>query len=355
MKINDIENVVELLKIAKIGFLEPEEKERPEIQDLKVEQFSLPERSDTNLPIISVDGSYSFLFSFLGAETWIILFRIAITEYRIEIIDGKIHYIMNSPPKVYDHLNIISFNNAVLSAQPEVYSNVAQIAERFQERKPQIFASNIMTYLEDKALEEISKTCNSCILLKDGALLTFKALKREDIYKNILLNCRMNDISLIGVSKSTSTHFFGSVLTDDYFLKRYYDITYPNLAYIHVPKDVIEKQTKFDVWGEVHFAKLHKEASKWFRIDIGHDLGNKKELFSSLATYSMVQLIPGYPIGLIEAHKMAKSVRDLKESYELELLESLKTLNLRPEDILDGKVDMDGRQFKSFHEILDQI
>ena len=69
----------------------------------------------------------------------------------------------------------------------------------------------------------------------------------------------------------------------------------------------------------------------------------------------MVQLIPGYPIGLIEAHKMAKSVRDLKESYELELLESLKTLNLRPEDILDGKVDMDGRQFKSFHEILDQI
>ena len=41
---------------------------------------------------------------------------------------------MDSPPKVYDHLNLISFNNAVLSAQPDVYSIVAEIAERFQER-----------------------------------------------------------------------------------------------------------------------------------------------------------------------------------------------------------------------------
>ena len=356
MNISDIEMIVELLKLAKISSLSPEDEEKPaEIKDLNGVNFSLPTNMDDMIPIVSVDGSYSFLFSFLGAETWIVLFRIAVTEYMFEMNDDKMYYNMHSPPKVYDHLNLISFNESVLAAQPEVYSNVASVAERFQERKAQIFASNIMTYLEDKALEEISESENNCILLKDGALLTFKALKREDIYKNILLNCRMNDIMFAGISKSTSTHLFGNVLTDDYFLKTFYETKYPDLTYIYIPKSIIEKQTKFDVWGEVHFAKLHKEASKWFRVDIGHDNGDKNKLFSSLGAYSLVQLLPGYPIGLIEAHKLAKSVRDLKESYELELLESLKNLNLKPQDILDGTVDMDGRQFNSFHEILDKL
>ena len=130
---------------------------------------------------------------------------------------------------------------------------------------------------------------------------------------------------------------------------------YSNLTYIKIPDTFIERQTKFDAWGKIHFAKLHKEASKWFRIDIDFNIKDKNKLFSSIAAYSMVQLIPGYPIGLIEAHKVAKSVRDLKESYELELLESLRKMGLKAEDILDGAVDMNGKQYGSFHEILDQL
>ena len=52
----------------------------------------------------------------------------------------------------------------------------------------------------------------------------------------------------------------------------------------------------------------------------------------------MVHLLPGYPIGLMETHKLAKSVRDLKGSYELELLRELRGLGLRSEDILEGAV-----------------
>ncbi len=48
-------------------------------------------------------------------------------------------------------------------------------------------------------------------------------------------------------------------------------------------------------------------------------------------------------------------MRDLKESYEIELLRELKNLGLKSEDILDGAVDMNGREFNSFHEILDQL
>ncbi len=307
------------------------------------------------LPLITVDGSYCFLFSFLGAETWIVLFRIAVTEYCIKLKKDKINYCIKTAPQVYDHLNLISFNKTVLSSQPPAFTTVSEIASRFQDRKAQIFASNIMIYLEDKTLEKLSETRKNCILIKDGALLTYKELNRGDIYKNILLNCRTNDILLAGVSKSTSTHLLGNVYTDDFFLKKYYNNEFPDLTYVYIPKEIIEDQTKFDVWGDVHFAKFHKDAVKWFRVDIDSNVRDKDRLFSSIAAYSMVHLLPGYPIGLMETHKLAKSVRDLKESYEIELLRELKNLGLKSEDILDGAVDMNGREFKSFHEILDQL
>ena len=354
MKTTDIQNVIELLKLAKFKEEGGDEKEgkKPE---LEAKSFTLPDHLTDVLPLISVDGSYCFLFSFLGAETWIVLFRIAVTEYCIKLKKDKIHYCIKTAPQVYDHLNLISFNETVLSSQPSVFTTTSEIASRFQDRKAQIFASNIMTYLEDKTLEKLSETRNNIILIKDGALLTFKELKREDIYKNILLNCRMNDNLLAGISKSTSTHLLGNVYTDDFFLKKYYNSEFPDLTYVYIPKEIMEAQTKFDVWGDVHFAKLHKDAVKWFRVDIDHNVIDKDRLFSSIAAYSMVHLLPGYPIGLMETHKLAKSVRDQKESYEIELLRELRNLGLKSEDILDGAVDMNGREFNSFHEILDQI
>ncbi|MFX1477955.1 MAG: hypothetical protein ACFFCI_07465 [Promethearchaeota archaeon] len=354
MNIKDIKRVIELLKLTKIGIelKEDEEKPKPEIEAV---QFNLPKNIANTPPLITVDGSYCFLFSFLGAETWIVLFRIAVTEYSIEVKNGKIHYSINATPQIFDHLDLLSFNNIVLSSQPEAFSTVADIASRFQERKAQIFASNIMIYLEDKTLEHLSRTRENCILVKDGALLTFKELKWSEIYKKILVNCRMNDILLAGVSKSTSTHLLGNVYTDDFFLKKFYNTTFPDLTYVYIPEEFLEHQTKFDVWGDVHFAKFHRDAVKWFRVDVDRNVHDKDALFSSLAAYSMVHLLPGYPIGLMETHKLAKSVRDLKESYELGLLGELQRLGLHSEDILDGAVDMNGREFNSFHEILDQI
>jgi len=355
VRVQDIQSVVDLLKLAKIGLEEKKEREENELEALDAVEFNLPENLNGVKPLISVDGSYAFLFSFLGAETWIVMFRIATTEYKIEIKNGEIHYCMNASPKVYDHLNVISFNEIILASQPKVYSKTADIASNFEGRRSNIFASNIMSYLEDLTLDKISKTRKNCILLKDGALLTFKALERESIYRNILSNCRENNIMFAGVSKSTSTHLLNDFYTDDYFLKKYYDKKYANLTYVPIPEELIKKQTKFDIWGDVHFAKLHKEALKWFRVDIAKEMDYKDDLFSSIAAYSMIKLIPGYPIGLIETHKVAKSVRDFKESYLLELLESFKKLGMDFKDILDGAVDIDGRQYRSFHEILDQI
>ncbi|GAG98548.1 unnamed protein product, partial [marine sediment metagenome] len=140
MKITDIQNVVELLKLAKFGEEGDDEKERKK-PELEAKSFALPDHLTNVLPLITVDGSYSFLFSFLGAETWIVLFRIAITEYCIELKKDKIHYCIKTAPQIYDHLNLISFNESVLSSQPSVFTTISEIASRFQDRKAQIFAS----------------------------------------------------------------------------------------------------------------------------------------------------------------------------------------------------------------------
>jgi len=356
MKKEDIDNIVELLKIAKSGALEREEKERKGLRELPAISFNLPENMQKVRPIVSVDGSFSFLFSFLGADTWIVLFRIAVTDYQLEEKNGEIHYTLRNPLKVFDHLNLLSFSEKVLSQQPEPFLLAERVAERFQTRKQVLFASNIMTYLEHKTLEKISETYKDCILFADGALVSIKKLRRVELFNRIIENCKRNNILFAGISKTTSTHFFNKFYSDDYYLKKFYDKKYSGLTYIRVPiKEYEAELKKFFLHGEVFFTKLNENATKWFRIDIGVDGGNKENFFSQIAAYSMVHLVPGYPIGLIETHKIAKSVRNFKEVYELELIESLKNIGLNADEILDGAVDIDGEHLRSFHELLDLV
>ncbi len=353
------DEIIEIVRILKYVRKDPKDIEPKEEKDLSSQvnaiEFELPKSLEDTLPCIAVDGSYCFLFSFLGAETWIALFRIAIVDYKISIRDEKIHYIQNRPPKYYDHLSLISFNPDILKHQYPIYKQIAKFSERFQERKSSLFASNLLSYLEQKALKKISSEYSNCILLKDGALLSFKGIPKVSMLEEIIENCKANDILFAGISKSTNLRSFNHALTDDYFLKRFYDKKYSNLTHIPISKDHFQKQTKYDVWGDVHLAKLHGSATKWFRVDVGADKGDSDSFFSALAAYSQVHLLPGYPISLLEAHKLAKSVRDLKTTYELEIIDYLKEIGVSPAEFIAGEVDYEGREFGSFHEILDQL
>ncbi len=202
---------------------------------------------------------------------------------------------------------------------------------------------------------QISSKYSNCILLKDGALLSFKGIPKITFLEEIIENCKTNDILFAGISKSTNMRTFEHALTDDYYLKRFYDKKYSNLTHIPISKDHFKAQKRFDVWGDVHLAKLHESATKWFRVDVGSDRGDTNLFFSSLAAYSKVHLLPGYPVSLLEAHKLAKSVRDLKTTYELEIIDYLKEIGVTPEELISGEVDVEGREYGSFHEILDQL
>ncbi len=356
MRKDEIQEIIRILKSIRKDPAEFDpKKEKDEPPQIQAVEFALPSNLQDIIPCIAVDGSYCFLFSFLGSETWIALFRIAILDYKIEIKNDKIHYIQNNPPKYFDHLSLISFNPDILKYQYPLYSQIAKIAERFPERKASLFASNLLSYLEEKALLQISSEYSNCILLKDSALLSFKGIPKISFLKEINENCKANDILFAGISKSTTLRYFEHALTDDYYLKRFFDKKYANLTYIPVSKDHFKKQQRYDVWGDVYIAKLHESATKWFRVDVGVDRGNVDSLFSILALYSKVHLLPGYPISLIEAHKLAKSVRDLKTTYELEIIDYLKEIGISPEELIAGEVDVEGREYGSFHELLDDL
>jgi len=356
MRKEEIQEIIRILNsIRKVpSELEPKaEKGIP--SQFKAIEFTLPKNLEEIIPCVGVDGSYCFLFSFLGAETWIVLFRISILDYKISIKDNKTLYIQNNPPKYYDHLSLISFNPDILKLQYSIYREIADFSSRFQERKASLFASNILSYLEQKALHKISSEYSNCILLKDGALLSFKGIPKISMFEEIIKNCKTNGILFAGISKSSALRSFKHALTDDYFLNRFYNSTFTNLTHIPISKDYFATQQKYDVWGEVHLSKLHESAIKWFRVDVGYDGGDINTFFSSLAAYSQAHLLPGYPISLIEAHKLAKSVRDLKTTYELEIMDYLREIGVSPEEIIAGEVDYEGREFGSFHEILDQL
>ncbi|MHA1454237.1 MAG: hypothetical protein ACTSRD_15375, partial [Promethearchaeota archaeon] len=193
MKKDELIEIVRILKSVRKDPNEIKPKEEKELPSkLNAIEFELPKAIEDTLPCIAVDGSYCFLFSFLGAETWIALFRIAILDYKISIKDEKIHYIQNNPPKYFDHLSLISFNPEILKHQYPIYKQIAQFSERFQERKSSLFASNLLSYLEEKALLQISSDYSNCILLKDGALLSFKGIPKISFLEQIIENCKAN-------------------------------------------------------------------------------------------------------------------------------------------------------------------
>lgn len=353
----ELDNIIELMRIVKDQEREQEQDIQKSHKDMKFRPFDTFADGDSIRPIISVDGSYSFLFSFLGADTWIVLFRIAVTDYKLIQNGPKTQYIINRPLQVYDTVHVLSFNKNILLEQPPVFRLAKRDAEKFKTRKQIIFAANIMTYLEHKTLERISNSYSDCILFADGSLVSVKRLKRQPVFNKINRNCVRNNILFAGVSKTTSTHFFNDFYCDDHFLKKFHDKVHPTPTYIEIPKVRFDTkyQKRFARHGEIHFAKLNEHAEKWFRVDIGNDNGDKDAFFSQIAAYSKVHTIPGYPIGLIEAHKVAKTVRQsqIKNYYENKLIGSLEKIGLTSQEILDGAVDIDGEHWRSFHETLD--
>ena len=102
-------------------------------------------------------------------------------------------------------------------------------------------------------------------------------------------------------------------------------------------------------------ARLHAQAPKWFRVDVGTFRDDPDFVFSHLAAHSKSGLSLGYPFALIEAHRLAVLIRQHREFLEDEILKECARLGMTVGEVAAGLTQMEGRRHGAFHEYLDRV
>ena len=126
------------------------------------------------------------------------------------------------------------------------------------------------------------------------------------------------------------------------------------LAYARAPK-ASESAKEGLLYGDIYYARLHSQARKWFRVDVGTFRDEPDHVFGQLAPYAKSLVSVGYPLPLIEAHRMAVTVRQLKPVYEEAVIKSALRMGLDVRTILQGLTGVEGRKRSAFHEYLDKL
>jgi hypothetical protein len=109
------------------------------------------------------------------------------------------------------------------------------------------------------------------------------------------------------------------------------------------------------LFGDIYYARLHPRARKWFRVDLGTFRDRPDEAFGQLAAYGKSLVSVGYPWPLIEAHRMAVTVRQLKPMYQESVMKMALRMGLDVRTVLDGLTQVEGRRRSAFHEYLDKV
>jgi hypothetical protein len=327
----DIENLLSLIK----KHYDNAQSETEKIFDkMKIKPFTL---SDEKMDLVGIDGSYTFLLNF--SSVWIALIRVAALHYSLGggfVLKDK---------KSVDRYVPIAADEKIVETFPEEYQ---KLLKTIKMKNPNEVVNEYRRILEHQFVNEISKEKTNCIVALDGALTTPFSKEFADMMNDTIKNCEKNNNILVGVSKDSLTHAFGSYFTDEELLGNFKD----GLYYVKAP-EIFQKGYKPPLFGDVYFALLHPK-SKWFRIDIGTNKNHPEDVFSKLANYAKSSICPGYVYPLLEAHKYVVTVRQFKEIYENEILR-VASKHFSINEIINAFTDVDGKRNSSFHSFLDRV
>src|SRR5881628_2923391 len=102
----------------------------------------------------------------------------------------------------------------------------------------------------------------------------------------------------------------------------------------------------------VHRLELADRDRHAVRLDEGPRISDRHE---ALAAYGKSLVSVGYPWPLIEAHRMAVTVRQLKPVHQETVMKMALRMGLDVRTILDGLTQVEGRKRSAFHEYLDKV
>lgn len=282
-----------------------------EHEEVKLSKF---ERAINEYPMIAVDGSYLPLYSKDFATVYI--FKVS----TVQVKNASIVY--NSSESIH----VIS-QDVVIDDDPLV-SSVFKLSsnERHQ-------VENLLEFKEREQVLKMAKTETShSIFLIDGSLHYQK--KQEgliDIVKG--MHSLREKHSFVAISKTSGISTFKPPFSDEYYLQKF--ARGPGFRKVEMDWTL----------GEIYFSRFH-EGGPFFRTDIMSILDPAK-LLHVISTNCFHLLMPGYPILLIEAHRHAKLVRDMKMMYERDLLKVLIDA--------DGQFSNERGEKSTFHDLLDHV
>ena len=287
------------------------------------------------LNLIAIDGSATFIFNV--STLWLGIIRVCALEYEFE--NG--YYLRDRREEEY--VEIISTHKALNDIQDKLLRN-------FPFATPNFIINELRRLYEINLLRKIAEEKKNVIIAMDGALTTTFLKGLDEEVKKILEICKKNENLLIGVAKDSKTHAFHHSITDVELLER--KAKDKDYCYVELPESFI-KRCKPPLYGKAYFARLFPKA-RWFRIDIANEVPPEL-VFSQLSCYARSKLSLGYVYPLVEAHKLAIKVNQLREIYEERFKEEALRKGIPLHEILGGITNAEGRSYGAYHTYLDEI
>ena len=312
-------------------------------RDAKTEPEALDIRpikaAETPVDLVAVDGSYTFLYN-LGSM-WLAVARAAAIPYALG--EDGFH---PRPPVVVDRAIVVSVWEEVVQRQSELHRKLFEATSHRDEQHKEM-VNEFRKHLEGELALKVAQEHKGVVVALDGSLMSIP--KELDHLEDVVAACETNGNVLVGVSKDSMLHAFGRSLPDEQYLA-----AVNGMGYVRAPK-AFEEQKRDILYGDVYFARLHPQAPKWFRADVGTFRDDPDFVFSQLAAHSKSGLSLGYPFALIEAHRLAVLIRQHREFLEDEILKECARLGMTVGEVAAGLTQMEGRRHGAFHEYLDRV
>ncbi len=300
---------------------------------------------DAPKDMIAVDGSYSFLLNL--SSWWLASISVGLLHYsfsgdRFRKVDWRM---------VQRVVGVSTYEDYVQS-QNEFYRTLYDFTRGSKEQHREM-VNEWRRFVEGQLAVKMAEESRDCVIAIDGALAAFP--KQFDFVGRLAKICEENGHVLVGVSKDSQLHAFGSALNDEDLLRKAESTQDGDSPlFVRVPEE-FERRQRALLHGDVYYCKFHPRSRKWFRVDLGTMRDRPGVAFSHVAPYCRSLLAVGYPLPLIEAHRMAVTVRQLKSVHQEAVIKHALRLGMHPMDVLDGLTEIEGRKRSAFHEYLDRL
>lgn len=311
-----------------------------------VPEFRVFRAADDARDMIAVDGSYAFLLNL--SSWWLALITVGLLRYAFD----REAFRRGDWRLVQRMVGVSTFEDFV-SKQDDLHRSLYDFTRDAGENQPREMVNEYRRLIEGQVAINFADGTEGAIVAMDGTLSEFP--KQFAFMERLVSVCEKRGHVLVGISKDSQLHAFGHMLTDeDLMLRTQGRLPQGSLAYARAPK-ASEAAKAGLLYGDIYYARLHPEARKWFRVDIGSFRDDPDLVFGQLAPYAKSLLSVGYPLPLIEAHRMAVTVRHLKPVYEEAVLKAAIRMGLDVRTVLDGLTGVEGRRRSAFHEYLDRV